>query len=104
LSPDKKSFRLFSTKYLVSTQTFGNVWPARFTMKELKVFENPKPPAPAWAAFSLHPFLSQKELLEYLDSAAFDPNREIVHLGLGQAQNSLEVPLKLLLYERPEAG
>lgn len=103
-APGRNSFRLQDIRYLITTRQFAE-WPERLRLDQVRIYENPLPVFPARALFGKLGAPDWRALYGAMDSAAFDPDRELVALAAAPGRETLpEKNVRCLAYSRPDVN
>ena len=71
IRPERTSFGMTATRFLVSATPLDTSWPLRFESPSVKIYENPRPIFPARAAFSLRALPDLPSVLSWQDSDGY---------------------------------
>ncbi|MBI2118194.1 MAG: hypothetical protein HYT97_01040 [Elusimicrobia bacterium] len=90
INPNKNSFNLFGTKFLISVYPFNSNWPLKYNENNLFIYENPNPESSVRIYYKLSKFSDLNSLISTLDSPSFNPNTEILQYHSSLNENAHE--------------
>jgi len=88
--PNKNSFALFGTKFLISVYPIQSHWPLKYNENNLFIYENPSHGPSLKIYYALNKFSNLNSLISTLDSPSFNPNSELLQYHTSLNENAYE--------------